>query len=107
MYNGGSRRGSSQDGDASAGTAIVDSYQPNVWGLYDMHGNVLELCLDWHAAYSGSVTNPPDAVPGSHRLRRGGAWIETAAQCHSANRSTPYPNQQAYDTGFRLAITLP
>lgn len=106
-YNGGSEWGSSQDGDASVGTAIAGSYQPNAWGLYDMHGNVLELCLDWHAAYSGSATNPPGAVSGSHRVRRGGAWIEPAAECRSANRSTLYPYQQAYDTGFRLAITLP
>ncbi len=53
----------------------VGCYLPNAWGLYDMHGNVYEWCLDWRDGYpSGAVTDPVGAEAGSYRVRRGGNW---------------------------------
>jgi formylglycine-generating enzyme required for sulfatase activity len=58
----------------NGGTAAVGSYPPNVWGLYEMHGNVLEWCLDWYGAYSGDASDPVGMPLGDQRAVRGGAW---------------------------------
>ncbi len=92
----------------SAGTALAGSYQANAWGLYDMHGNVWELCLDWSGVYTGAVTDPPGAEVGSYRVIRGGCWrSEEAVNCRSANRNSDYPDYWDDYLGFRLARTLP
>ena len=73
----------------------VGSYLPNMWGLYDMHGNVAEWCLDWWQNNLGSseVVNPKGATSGSSRMVRGGGWsgyqgdnAASAGACRSAYR---------------------
>lgn len=99
------------------GTAAVGSYEPNNWGLYDVLGNVAEVCLDWVdfrytdinkqglgiSAIRGVVNIDPDRWQYSlmqkmgiedttdtvepYRVTRGGAWFQIAEDCHVANRS--------------------
>ncbi|MCA1808928.1 MAG: formylglycine-generating enzyme family protein, partial [Lentisphaerae bacterium] len=69
-YNGGSAY--SQGCAPNAGTATAGSYLANQWGLYDMHGNIWEWCLDWGGAYPATVTDPVGVASGSYRVRRGG-----------------------------------
>jgi formylglycine-generating enzyme required for sulfatase activity len=105
LRNGGS--GSTKNGDTSVGTATVGSYLPNAWGLYDMHGNVWEWCLDWYGAYPGSVQDPLGAASGSYRVNRGGGWISSAFGCRSAYRYYDYPAYRHDFVGFRAALAPP
>ena len=88
-------------------TAKVGSYLPNVMGLYDMHGNVWEWCLDWYGTYPGTVSDPLGMSSGTDRVRRGGYWNYTAGYCRSGNRDKSGPMNGGYMYGFRLVRTLP
>ena len=96
-----------KSGDTHEGTAKVGSYLPNAWGLYDLHGNVWEWCLDWHDSYSGAVSDPCGAASGSRRVLRGGSCHDDAKGCRSANRYNNFPAVRYYVIGFRVALTLP
>jgi formylglycine-generating enzyme required for sulfatase activity len=88
-------------------TIPVASFEPNAWGLYDMHGNVYEWCQDWYGAYpSGSVTDPVCPTSGSTRVLRGGCWFSHARFCRSAFRLRDGPgDRDGYGYyGFRLVL---
>lgn len=87
-------------------TARVGSYDPNAWGLYDMHGNVYEWCADWYDSdyYKTSpVADPRGPSEGSSRVLRGGNWGYTAGYCRSANRDWYVDSVRRYYLGFRVA----
>ena len=86
------------------------SYLPNAWGLYDMHGNVWEWCLDWWQSSLGTsaATDPKGASSGSFRVQRGGSWGYYADRCRSAYRcSIDDPSDANAYLGFRLSMILP
>ena len=98
------------------GTAIVGSYAPNAWGLYDMHGNVVEWCLDWLeadiSAYGGRVninTSDPaktlSGVSGMARVPRGGCWSNGAGNCRPARRFGFGAGDRNSLIGFRVVCT--
>lgn len=95
------------NGDTLKGTAKVGSYLSNAWGLYDMHGNVWELCLDWSGTYSGTENDPKGAPSGRYRVRRGGGWTDYAGDCRSACRSISSPGRFNDYIGLRVALTQP
>ncbi len=95
-----------QDCTTEHGTARVGSYLPNAWGLYDMHGNVDEWCLDWLASRYDTTqdTDPVGPATGRMHMIRGGSWPCIAAACRSANRNQHYPSVCTRTIGFRIAI---
>jgi formylglycine-generating enzyme required for sulfatase activity len=90
-------------------TVPVDSFAPNPWGLYNVHGNVWEWVEDsWHRNYlgaprDGSVWTEGDA---SFRVIRGGSWGTISASLRSACRGRIPPTSRDSSVGFRVARTL-
>jgi len=86
-------------------TTAVGSYATNAWGLYDMHGNVWEWCLDWYGDYPlGSVTDPKGLDLGSRRVVRGGGWSSHGGGCRPANRDDLLPDYGYNFVGFRTVL---
>ena len=90
------------------GTAKVGSYMPNTWGLYDMHGNVGELCLDWYQAnIATGVTDPVGPETGTQRSVRCGAWDNYSGLCRSGARVFSHlPNGTSHGRGLRPVVNF-
>ena len=107
IYTAGEESSPSMACDTSQGTASVGCYAPNAWGLYDMHGNVQEWCLDIYAkTLVSNVKDPVGASSGASRVVRGGAWKNYQEACTSQSRSYLRQNMAYNYIGFRLARAL-
>lgn len=91
-------------------THPVGTKLPNAWGLYDMHGNVGEFCLDsMHWTYEGAPTDGSAWEPetGELRIHRGGGWFDYPWGCRSAHRLNPGgPDNFCDFIGFRV-VAIP
>ena len=87
-------------------TAVVGRYQPNSYGLYDMHGNVWEWAEDcWNGSYAGAPSDGRAWELGNcyRRVVRGGSWSDSPRDLRSAGRGWNPRSTRRYTFGFRLA----
>jgi formylglycine-generating enzyme required for sulfatase activity len=94
-------------------TVPVYFYASNKWGIFNMHGNTYEWCLDWYnkefyqfCKLNGKVLNPIDSNMSVDRVIRGGSWWSGAKYCRSASRYGHKPDYRDSDTGFRIVFEV-
>jgi formylglycine-generating enzyme required for sulfatase activity len=98
--------GGATDGPYLEKTAPVKCYEPNAYGLYDMHGNVFEWCADtYQEALPGGV-DPLITTGRWNRVIRGGGYGAVGLVCRSSSRHSNGPDYRN-DYGFRLAVVPP
>ncbi len=114
--------------DGTIATANVGSYQPNSWGLYDMHGNACEWTRTTYQPYPPSTPPAPSGrestgvpstsqgpttddgrdalVDSGRKVVRGGSWCDRPKRCRSAFRLS-YPTwQRVHNVGFRVVCEI-
>lgn len=85
IHNKFNKSGRGRRGCGCDGTQPVSRKQPNICGLYDIHGKFREWSEKWYGAYpSGKVTNPTGSTTGSYRVFRVGSWSYLARTYRSA-----------------------
>lgn len=108
-YNGNYSYGSGRKGEYRKQTVSVKTFEPNEFGLYQVHGNVWEWVEDrWHDSYKGAPDNGDAWVGGNNfaRVLRGGSWDGHPRNLRSAYRFRLDAVDRYYGIGFRVARTL-
>ncbi|MDB9382133.1 formylglycine-generating enzyme family protein, partial [Nodularia spumigena CS-584] len=88
-------------------TTPVGSFPPNAFGLYDMHGNLWEWCLDtWHSNYKVAPRDGSAWIDNDNqKLLRGGSWYYFPRHCRSAFRNYVDPDNRNILIGFRVVVS--
>jgi formylglycine-generating enzyme required for sulfatase activity len=102
-------KGGGNKGEYRGKTLTVNSFEPNPWGLYQVHGNVWEWVQDCHV--NNYLEAPADGSPakethGCVRVLRGGSWFIEPGDLRAANRSVLAPTHRDHGIGIRVARTL-
>ena len=93
--------------NANRQTQTVGAKSPNALGLYDMTGNVAELCMDWYDTYpTEKTTDYRGPSNGKFKVYRGGGWFDDESSIRSGKRSRMEPNKKSKEVGFRLIANL-
>jgi eukaryotic-like serine/threonine-protein kinase len=106
-YSGNYTYASSPKGVFRQETTQVGKFPANAFGLYDMHGNVWELCQDsWHDSYNHAPTDGSAWIDENNQYRvvRGGSWGDAPSYCRSAVRSINSLDDRFTFNGFRLVF---
>jgi formylglycine-generating enzyme required for sulfatase activity len=92
--------------DGAKITTHVAAYQPNAWGLFDMHGNVAEWTLSSYKPYPYDANDGRnDGQANGEKVARGGSWRDRPMRARSAFRLGYEPWQPVYNVGLRVAMS--
>jgi formylglycine-generating enzyme required for sulfatase activity len=108
-YDGTFTYGGGAKGENRRRTVPVDSFQPNPWDLFQVHGNVREWLEDcYHDSYRGAPSDGTAWISGdcSRRAIRGGSWLFEPRRLRSASRDRNAPDRRFSGLGFRVARAL-
>jgi formylglycine-generating enzyme required for sulfatase activity len=106
-YDGNATYGGGQKGTYRERTTPVGSFPANAWGLFDLHGQVWEWCMDAVGIHpSAGIQDPPDHLSGRFRVLRGGSWASNPWGGRSAHRRSSARAYRDSNYGCRVVLCL-